>query len=441
MSCAALSTALCYACIQARSGEANHLLAVGFSFISCLGLFFLESHAYAMSEPLFLLLLLAGLYFYLARTAERKRSLLVSALFIGFAGITRYAGVVWMAAIASTICLMVKPFSQALRRAALFSVVAATPLSLVMLWNHIRYGSSTNRDLVLHRIPLDTLREGALTICSWFVPYRILELYPMVPYVGVLLLLVALFTLGAWAYRRKALDVLILLVCGFAYLAFLLVSVALLDVSIMFSQRMLAPFGLMVLLAVALYFSGFPVGGKRRIVLRLAVLYMLLFSVYRASAFVSNGFRNGFGYNSSNWNASLLIQAVESTDGDIPFYSNAADAFNLRGHRMVEWIPAEARSTSYRPLKEFDSDYEAMISALRNGGAMLVDVNLRYWPPYIPVAGKIISEAGLAPILLAAEGVIYSRADNPRNDLLLKTAERLNNEHTERHLTVNQVVK
>ena len=151
------------------------------------------------SEPLFIVLVVvtAGL---LIGSTERESaaslrgdtSLVFAALAAGACALTRYAGIaiigggVFALLLASRLALKAR-----VRRAAVFGAISTAPLLVCLLYNQVRAGTATDRDLSVRSISRDELWVGLETLSRWVLPYDPTDSIRM---------LVALFIAGLIAY-------------------------------------------------------------------------------------------------------------------------------------------------------------------------------------------------------------------------------------------------
>ena len=157
--------------------------------------------AAAMSEALYLFLGLLGLMF-LARTeAPRKRQLLVvSALLIGMAFLTRYVGIALVVTGAIWLVLDLRiAFRERLSNAVLFVAISTLPMVIWVLRNWILFGNATNRSAMLHPIDVGFLRGVLNLIFIWFIPGRLVHGRESLL---LLALLIVFFILVGFSLRR-----------------------------------------------------------------------------------------------------------------------------------------------------------------------------------------------------------------------------------------------
>lgn len=428
--CAAGTAAILFWHMAAGPGRRAWLLA---GIVSCLVSFslpFLIAHAYAMSEPLFLLLAALGLAAFLrGLRGESTGWLAVSAAAFGMGCLTRYAGLAFVGSACLAILLQAKkPLARRWLQGVGFGVVAVLPMVGLMGYNSLKSGSATNRDVVFRAIPADTLNEGATVLASWFLPDRLLLASGAVTR-GVALCVLAILVAGlvvGIAKNRTAMGFYAL--CGLSYVAFLGLSILFFDVSIMLSHRMLSPLALVLFPLLAEWAS--TAGDRRavRILVAAATAYLVVFTTVRAGKFIGTTYREGSGFSAVAWDRSPLVRLVEALQGEQPIYSNAADAMHLRGSADIRFIPWRQKSTSNQDLATFAAAYGAMQVEFRTGDAFLAEIGLRYWPPYLPGAAEIAADAGLIPVVTSAEGKLYAVEGNRRLGTVARQVARINGE-------------
>ena len=428
--CAAGTAAILFGLVAAGPGWRSWLRAGTVSFLVSFSLPFLIAHAFAMSEPLFLLLTALGLAGFLRGLREESKGwLAVSAVAFGLGCLTRYAGLAFLGSAGLAILLQAKkPMARRWVQGVVFGVVAVLPMVALLGYNSLKSGSATNRDVVFRAIPADTLNEGAGVLASWFLPERLLLASEAVTG-GVALCVLAILVAGlvvGIAKNRTARGFYAL--CGLSYVAFLGLSILFFDVSIMLSQRMLSPLALVLFPLLAEW--ALTAGDRRmaRILVVAATAYLLVFTTYRAGRFIGTTYREGSGFSAVAWDRSPLIRLVEALQAQQAIYSNAADALHLRGSANIRFIPWRQKSTSNQDLASFAEDYAAMQAELRTGDAFLAEIGLRYWPPYLPAATEIAADARLVPVATSAEGALYAAEGNQQLEAVARQVARINGE-------------
>lgn len=379
----------------------------------------LIAFSYAMSEPLFFVLLTAALGIWKPVVLEQHfgKWHLLLAFLLASVTLTRYVGVVYTPVFALALWLAADskllPKRNGLIKAVIVGAVALIPLAARLAWNHLNKGTATNREFSLNMIPYSNWSEGAISISSWLLPYQVLLRYEIIAFIvaGGVFVVSAFLTVLAWR-RHRHFD----LLCGLAVVAYALFFVL---VSIFadlgaFNQRKLAP---VFLFGIPLWWSGlrfFSNGRGSHVVRGILIAYFFLFTSYRAFHYIHNSYRDGIGFGSLEWREKAIMDRLETLTGEVSVYSNAADAYFLITGTSIRFIPRRFRSTNMRPLDNFESDYARLIKALVEEEAALWRSHLRYWPPYLAVLSDIISDANLIPVFESREGVIYAHVENKR---------------------------
>jgi 4-amino-4-deoxy-L-arabinose transferase-like glycosyltransferase len=389
----------------------NRWAMVAFLLLMLMNYPVLQSLGYAMTEALFLFEVLAMISCLILYHERRQdRWLVIGGVFGSLACLTRFAGLPFVAA--GSLILLRYPGSTKFAcwvKAIMFGAASLVPLTLVAWWNAYRHGSAANREVGFRWIPADTIEEAAMTMASWLAPYRLLMAVDWLSPFIVLLILMAVILIISTKWGEKRLVAHSLAVVLALYLLFLAISIMLADVSIMLDHRMLAPVASLLLLIGSVLFCDFynSAGKRLRFLMLLAAVYLLSFTAYRASSYMSDVSQNGQGFTSRVWKESELVNIVNGLSlNNIKVYSNASDALALLRIGGVVGIPALERPTSLRPLDGAHDRYVIMVEELAAGDAVLAQIDLRYWPPYLPAVDTIVFDSGLQK-LEYADGCLF----------------------------------
>src|SRR5258708_6030462 len=198
-------------------------------------------HLMVWSEPLFILLMLSGIYF-LQRFLQSNSisDLAISALAVGLSALVRYVGVAFIVAEFFYILFLVrKAWRTQLRLLLLQGVVASTPIALWSIRNIAISGSTSDRQLFFHPLMLSDIVSGISIIRDiWFFNARPM-LVPILT--GIIL---GIFVVVLWQMRQrtgiqervKAVPSLSFPTIGIlfilAYIGFLIFSISFFDASI-----------------------------------------------------------------------------------------------------------------------------------------------------------------------------------------------------------------
>lgn len=302
----------------------------------------IEAHAWALSEPLYLLFALFGLLLlnrYLHRGS--RWGLFGSALLLGLAFLTRYIG--FSLILVGLIVLVIASRATWRRRfwdIALFSFVSLLPMAGWMLRNSLVIGGAIDRTPGAYLVTWNQIRNGLQTIFTWFLPGRIVQGREFL-LLAVLVIAVATGILWVSLSRRgrvqdrlfsnpAATMRLILALQVIVHPAVLLVSKSFFEPTTPLNDRILSPIlpSLLILLASLLA----DVSRMRRVALRAAALVVALlftgFYVARSASLVPRLHDTGLGLARRGWRNSETLEAVRELP-QVPLFTNSPAAIYL----------------------------------------------------------------------------------------------------------------
>ncbi len=347
-----LNSLLVGAIILAMTGSTAFSIVGSLLFFSADAL--IETHAWAMSEPLFICLMLLG--FFALAYQRGKGGAFLAGLFWGLAAATRYIGVAFLPVLAAFCLLRADlPIQQRLRRAVGSVALGLLPLGLYMLRNQFLSGQLGGRVLAWHPMSLGLWRVALGTVLIWFIPGRLVHGKEWLWLAG--LLLAALAGAGAWFLRRRKTGLLspgsdrAHLVFGLvgsilAYLGVLVVSRSFLDDAIPMDDRLLSPVLVLLLLTLVLLLARIWSGGSvwlawRKGAVILVLLVMAGVNLTRSVDTVKSYHALGRGYASARDSISETYAYLRKKPG-IPIYSNESVALYFWLGRETYSIPASA---------------------------------------------------------------------------------------------------
>jgi hypothetical protein len=304
-------------------------------------------HAYAWSEPLFLLLAILSL-----RSQEKllqepgAKTLLIAAALAALACLTRYLGVALVLSGALTLVTV-----RRLLLGAAYAALSLVPLGLWLLRNHGATGSFTGGRAASGRGLPELIREAAATLGGWIVPAGSLRTAA----------LVALLAAGAVVALRSGFDRADRPWLAFA--AVYLVLVLALARAVAFdplTTRLLAP----LVPPVAILAARRLDLRQRGLAVALALLLVAGPALVTARDLVhATAVSRGRGYRAARWRETEAVRMAALGQG--PFarggilYSDAPDVLFLYSGRPVRYLPRSA----------------AELAQLREGAIVLVGVN------------------------------------------------------------------
>ncbi len=163
--------ALLLAILVFRTGT-RPWLAISCSILFATAAVTLSIFSWAMTEPLYVFLLLGSLItasMYLDTASPRW--LLLLSMLLGLSVLTRYAGIGLVAAIGAAVALDPRwPIRWRARSAVILLFLASFPLALWLVRNFLLVEQATNRSLGFYYPDAMRIRELASTLMAWFLP-------------------------------------------------------------------------------------------------------------------------------------------------------------------------------------------------------------------------------------------------------------------------------
>jgi hypothetical protein len=361
----------------------------------------LQVHTAAMSEPLFIFLSLLSfwafdLYF------ERPPSsvgrgiagewwwLVASASFAGMAYLTRYAGLALAATFIVAICVLRSTWRK---RFTSIGIFLAGFLPWVLGWtirNRVVAENATNRTFAWHPITAENIEIGTRVFSEFFIPIEswrreILKAGIVEGLIVIVLGAVLVWTLfKAWKYISKPRQASALERGGkesrevisfttglyiFAYLASIVASMTMFDAATKFRLRILSPVfvGLLILLVA----FGIWMRNRKRLLVVVATIIVLCFSVYKQSLTVAQLSKGGLGYASFQWYDSQAMEYLRGLPEDVKVYTNEPAAVYLYVGRGAYVLPDRYDSATAQERPGFEEGVQRMQDEINEGNAVL----------------------------------------------------------------------
>jgi hypothetical protein len=202
-----------------------------------------------------------------------------------------------------------------------------------------------------------------------------------------------------------------MLVFLLVYLAFLVVSISVLDAATPLDDRILSPIfpvGIilgLVLIAGAWKSLRWPAWGKAAIVVGAAVFSGL--TLIRGVKLIQDMHLDGQGFANSHWRNSELIAWLNDQPDGTTFYSNELDAIYLLTGHPVYQIPIQWDPVRQQPRQDYQEQLGAMRSRLESeSGYLIVLETLPSQQAFFPSEAEL--SQGLESILQTPLGTVYS---------------------------------
>jgi hypothetical protein len=301
----------------------------------------LDVFAWAMSEPLFIVLVLLSLAYASAylRT-DNPRALFAAGLWAAGSYLTRYSGLALIGAIG--VIVIVNPGRSHKSRwkdVFLYSVGALTPVAIWLGRNILLAGSATNRQLAWHPISITQLKRWFHMLFTWLLPFKFTHVELLFT-IGVVTLILTGFLFYQTRYRFRPLlgylkrlpdNPLRLLSGWFAlvYAVFTMASISLFDASTPLDIRITLPMYVTLLLYVLTHLPSDPGWylTPRRNWLALAAIILLVGSYgYRTVVMASELSKDARGYAMQLLVSSSQIELIHQLPDDTVIYSNNLEA-------------------------------------------------------------------------------------------------------------------
>ncbi len=318
-------------------------------------------HSWAMSEALYISLMLSGILIYTSgHTKGSWKTPVFSGLFFGLAAATRYIGVSLLFA-GGIIWLLEagKILRERLRNALLFSLVGITPLLLWMVRNQVIAGQPTNRVFELHLMPGSMWITMLNTVLLWFIPGRLVHRKELL-WSGAIALVI-LIGLSFYFLRKRSSSapnrwqndeqkpVILLCLCILAYMFILIISRSFFDVRIPMDERLLSPvlvMGLILLVWILERLWNIKHWLAYGSVVLISLL-LLVTNLARSGEMVQSYHDVGRGYASAREHISETYAYLRKRP-DIPIYSNAFAGIYFWTDRVTNALPPPGDITAMK---------------------------------------------------------------------------------------------
>ena len=384
---------------------------------------FLWVNTIAMSEALFVALMLLAVRFFVAYMDRLDRRFLVaSSVSVGFAMLARFVAPPLGAAFAA-----IALFSNSRRRPAKASYRRRNSLRRerrhlsVVGGGQQDFGRSGRRtsNLVLRksrRRPLDwrsvRIRELPASQPRFLNSFVFRQFLRSI--IGALVIVAQAVRRNWLASRPREQDILILIFGLFAifYVLFIILSV-LVEANLLLNSRYSLPlyisFVFIFVVSAANYRSR---AGTTRITNRLiisAFLLLLALNGLRSAVQTSEAYNEGIGFQSLAWQTSPIVMAVRALPADAKIYTNASDPLNFLTRRWTDWIPAHSAPRTGQESNEgpFEEQIRTLRRVLVEQGGYVVFVDAIDWRFYLATEDELVKLAKLKLVRSETDGRIY----------------------------------
>ena len=364
--------------VRARTGSLPAALVASVLTAAAVDLLMLSSSA--LSEPLFILLAIAGLVALAAYLDEPRPAVLAGAcVLVGAAFLTRYVG----------IALVVAGVAGLVRRrrwvaAGVFGAATVAPVGAFLL---LADGGASDRTVAFHMFGTEYLGQAARPFARWLLPW---------PRPPIGLVLAVLLVAAGVVFARRVKGPLVWLLVAFAvtYLAVLLANRAFTDATGRLDARFLAPLHVVaIMLAVpalcrlkppALYVAG-----------GLVFAQVAGAVAWTAGGLTDDGTRRR-GYTAAALQESAVMAALPEL-----LYTNAPDAVFFVAGRPALAIPVEKDYLTGKANPRYDEEVAAM-----RGHLLYLDA-VTFKQSFQPTRAELEAALRLEVVSQDAVGTLY----------------------------------
>lgn len=369
----------------------------------------IATFATAWSEQLFLPAFVAEIALLCSYERRPSRAKVVAmAVAAAVASGARFIGVAVGLGAAIALWLGSGASDQKVQRRLHAAVVAAAGLLPPLLWalrNRAVLGEFSEKTLGFHPARMDDLADAFLTIARWF-PGGPVTSIPLAAFAG-------------WAFyrswRRQGSEWVLVraaLVMAATVMAVIIVAHAFMDANIPFSERLLLPLELAVIIGIAIGVR--DIAGDPRLSSRLslrwaAALVAGLMAASSVAFSITFAGSERSGYVAERWFDSRLLEELRALEPDTVVVTNTPEAVQLHTGLDTLLIPLEHDHYADRPNTSFEEqlgDLDSYTNALMRQGHPVV-LAFFYRPNRggsRPLPSSVLDGLNLQPVSKTAEG-------------------------------------
>lgn len=329
----------------------------------------LTIHVMAWSEALFLLMGFGGLLLISQGIARSKNNLILAgSILLGFATLTRYSGLAFIASAAVGIfILMPGKFAVRLSRSLRIALPGIILFSFWVVRNLVLSGNIANRGLEFHPITRAHFQQGLDTIAGWFlIPVNLpgtvkIGLIGALAITGWLILQLRHKTFSNEGRLLKGL----LSTFALIYPLFLVLSISLFDANTPLDDRILSP--LLVAFWILIAGSISQITPNSKIGKSIYAVFVLLLaaafsisSLGRQTTVFYEGYQNGLGFFHARWRNSATINQINHLRTDAIVYTNSPEGVYLLTGRPAKPLPRKTDLTRQVLNPDFNMNMEKL---------------------------------------------------------------------------------
>jgi 4-amino-4-deoxy-L-arabinose transferase-like glycosyltransferase len=322
----------------------------------------LRNFSWAMTEPLYIVLMLFSLLYLGVYLHNSLRCWLIgTAIFASLSLLTRYVG---FSLVGAFILVLVFNRQQSWRRRlqdlAIFLSISLVPILIWLVRNWLVSETLTNRVLNWHPISAENVSFLIKAVNSWgLLPQRLLVNQETFVFTGLIIgiALVSLF----WLVRtlpkpEKSPDMeFVILLAGWSYTTLLIISLFFLDATTRLENRILLPLYVLILLLIII--GSALLWQRNSLLLRLSVvlicLWLAYFSFTRVDGAIADLRSDGQGYASLNWQNSPTADFIRQQDASLIYSNDVTAIYFLAGKDSVAIPNANSTEADIAKMREY----------------------------------------------------------------------------------------
>ncbi len=386
---------------------------------------FIELHAMAWTEPLFITFFLACVILLCLYVIKPAMSMLIaSSVVLGLSLVTRYVGIAFVPA-ALLIVFMngrERNFGRRFLNTIIYLAFTCAPLVTLLARNLIVAKSATNRSFVIH--PVLVLPYGSKLIqivFDFFAPISlpggvrpaIFGLIAVFLIVQIVLFSRRHFKDITWhSMNWRTMGIVMPFSCllfSISYVLFLYISISFFDAATPVDSRILSP--ILIILIVGVFSAIWTISQKlNKPILWLCFILFVSISIFmktpgaiKSAVEIQN---NGSGYTSRQWQNSESIAFIKLLPNNVKIYSNGADVLNFLTEKLSFSVPSKTSSLTMEVNSLYNEQLDIMCKNIIENGALLVYFDqIRRW--YLPTKEEVASACRLPILVSFADGTVF----------------------------------
>lgn len=375
-------------------------------------------HLTVLSEPIFILCLLASLLF-TARYLEtrRRHDLVLGALFAGAMVLARFAGVPIVGVGALAILLYGQGGLKArFLESVLFGLIGVGVFIGWLVLDQLFGGTGVGRKAALLGDPdFQTFARAYETYSTFFLPVVFPEIFRGLVLAGLSFGIIALgwVALRPGSINDRSVPPIARLSAVFiaCYLPFLLFTLFV-EANLPVHDRYLLPIYVCSVLLVAALFARNAVTQSLQpfaLVVLLGGLFLAGLNGVRTVKQVYVHVNEGNYYASQAWQHSPTLERLKTLDRDLKIYTNAPDAVRMLADREAEFWPMlfDRRTGMDDPQNPLKRQLSVASDEVQAGQAVIVSFKPIIWRFYLMKEAELVEKLGLIVLHRQNDGVIY----------------------------------